>query len=304
MSDESAAVATRRVVIGADQVVRWAVRVLWVALPFTAGPALAAALDSASRPVQLVASLGLWAGWAVGVAASAVALPVALTTLRVLAPATAVAVVAAAVAGGDGAALALGWTAVTAGWIFAPTFGALCVNGPAYPNERRCLLRAPAPLLFGPLVLAWALTVAGVVAGPLLLAAKQWVVGGLLTAAGPPLAWLLVRAMHNLSRRWVVFVPAGVVLHDPLTLVDPVLVPRRSITGVGPALVGTSATDLTQRSPGLALEIALKEPLDLTLVRPGRRLGDSVSATAVLVTPTRPGSLLEEARRRRLPVRR
>lgn len=302
MSEESAAVATRRVVISGEQIVRWAVRLLWVALPFTAGPSLADALDGASRPVQLVASLGLWAGWAAGVAAGAVALPVALTALRLLAPAAVAATVLAAI-GGDGTPLAVGWAVVTAGWVFAPTFGALCVNGPAYPNERRFLLRAPAPLMFGPLGLAWALTVAGVTAGPLLLAARQWVLGAVAGIAGPPLAWLLVRGMHDLSRRWIVFVPAGVVLHDPLTLVDPVLVQRRSIAGIGPALVGTTATDLTQRSPGLALEIAIKEPLELTLVRPGHRLGDPVSATAVLVTPTRPGALLDEARRRRLPAR-
>ncbi|MFP5319186.1 MAG: hypothetical protein ACLGI2_12965 [Acidimicrobiia bacterium] len=302
MSEESAAVAARRIVISGEQIVRWAVRLLWVALPFTAGPALAGALDGASRPVQAVASLGLWAGWAAGVAASAVALPVALTALRLLAPA-AVAATAVAVVAGDGPPLAVGWSVVTAGWVFAPTFGALCVNGPAYPNERRFLLRAPAPLMFGPLALAWALSVAGVAAGPLLLAARQWVLGALLTAAGPPLAWLLVRGMYDLSRRWVVFVPAGVVLHDPLTVVDPVLVQRRSIAAIGPALVGTAAVDLTQRSPGLALEIAMKEPLELTLVRPGRRQGDPVSATAVLVTPTRPGALLDEARRRRLPAR-
>lgn len=302
MTEETATATTRRIVIGAEQVVRWAVRLLWVALPFTAGPALADALDAASRPVQLVASLGLWAGWAVGVAASAVALPVALTALRMLAPAAVAATAAAAVGGAGGAGLAVGWATVTAAWVFAPTFGALCVNGPAYPNERRYLLRAPAPLMFGPLGLAWGLAVAGVAAGPLLLAARQWVLGAVLTTAGPPVAWLLVRGMHDLSRRWIVFVPAGIVVHDPLTVVDPVLLQRRSITGVGPALVGSTATDLTQRSPGLALEIALKEPLELSLVHPGRRLGDSVSARAVLVTPTRPGKLLDEARRRRLPV--
>ena len=165
-----------------------------------------------------------------------------------------------AAAAGHASPLAVGWAAVATGWVFAPTFGAWCVNGPAYPNERRFLLQAPGPLLAGPLALAWALAVAGVAAGPLLLAARQWVLGALLTAAGLPLAWLLLRGMYDLSRRWVVFVPAGVVLHDPITLVDPVLVPRRSIAGIGPALVGTAATDLTQRSPGLALEIALTYP--------------------------------------------
>ncbi|HVL29060.1 MAG TPA: hypothetical protein VM390_12980, partial [Acidimicrobiales bacterium] len=96
MPEEAAAVATRRPAVSSEQVVRWAVRLLWVALPFTAGPSLAGALDAASRPVQLVASVGLWAGWAVGVAASAVALPAALTALRLLAPAAVAATAAGA----------------------------------------------------------------------------------------------------------------------------------------------------------------------------------------------------------------
>ena len=72
----------------------WLVRGLWAALPFTAGPALAAALDSASRPVQLVASTGLWLGWAVGMVATFAPHPIALTALRVVAPAAVVAAVA------------------------------------------------------------------------------------------------------------------------------------------------------------------------------------------------------------------
>jgi hypothetical protein len=281
--------------------VRWVVRVLWVALPFTAGSALGDALGDASRPVQVVANVGLWVGWALGVVASAVSLPVSLTVLRVLAPGALVAVVAAAVAG-HGSPLAVGWTAVTAGWVFSPTLGAVCVNGPAYPNERRFLLRAPGGLLCGPLALAWGLAVAGVAAGPLLLAAGRWVWGAIATIAGLPLAAVLLRGVHDLSRRWAVFVPAGLVLHDPLTVVDPVLLRRPSVTRLVPARRDTTALDLTQRAPGLVLEIDLAEEVPLALVRPGHRLGEPVKASRLLITPTRPGALLEEARRRRFRV--
>ncbi|MGH9222671.1 MAG: hypothetical protein ACRD2W_02460 [Acidimicrobiales bacterium] len=302
MTTEAPATATpRRLALRADQVVPWVVRVLWVALPFTVGPALGDALADASRPVQLVASVGLWAAWAIGLVASAVALPVSLTVLRVLSPAVVAAVVAAAV-GGHGSALAAGWAVVTMGWVFSPAVGALCVNGPAYPNERRFLLRAPGALLFGPLAVAWGLAVAAVTAGPLLLAARQWVLGGLLTALGWPLAFVLVRAVHDLSRRWAVIVPAGMVVHDPLTLVDPVLLQRRIITRVGPAPATTTARDFTQKAPGLALQIDLREDVDASVVRPGRRVGEAVKVRQVLITPTRPGALLAEARRRRFPV--
>jgi hypothetical protein len=235
----------------------------------------------------------------VGAVATAVALPVALTALRVLAPAVVVASLAAAL-GGHASPLAIGWAVVTAGWAYAPVIGARWVNGPAYPNERRFLLRAPGSLLFGPLAVAWAIAVTGVAAGPLLLAAHVWVGGVIALVLGWALAGVLLRAMHDLSRRWLVFVPAGIVLHDPLTVVDPVLFRRQTVTRLGPAPPG--ALDLTQKSPGLALEISLDEETALALVRPGRRLGESVKATKMLITPTRPGAVIAEARRRRLPV--
>ena len=220
--------------VDSQRLVSWVVRLAWIALPFTVGPPLADALDAASRPVQLVASSGLWAGWAVGVVAVLVPHPLSLTALRIVAPASVVAVVAAAAAD-HASPLALGWATVTAAWAFAPSFGLACVNGPAYPNERRFLLRVPGALLVGPLALAWALTVAGLAAGPLLLAARQWVAGAIAFVVGVPVAVVLVRSMHALSRRWAVFVPAGLVLHDPLTLADPVLFPRQTVEVLRPA---------------------------------------------------------------------
>jgi len=280
--------------------VPWLVGALWAALPFTAGPALAHALDGTSDPVRLVASAGLWAGWAVGMVAAALPHPVALTALRMLAPAG-VAVALAAAIGGDGSPLAVGWTVVVLAWAFSPAVGARCVNGPAYPNERRYLLRIPGPLLFGPLVLAWALAIVGVSAGPLLLAARQWVLGGVCGALGLPVAIVLVRSIHNLSRRWAVFVPAGFVLHDPLALLDPVLFTRRTVTSLRPATVG-EGLDLTQGAPGLALELVLAEPVPLTLMKAGRRTGEPVSGARVVFTPTRPGAVIAEARTRRIKV--
>lgn len=274
----------------------WLLRALWVALPFTAGPALAHALRDASGPVQIVASVGLWSGWVVGLIATVAPHPIGLTALRLLVPAAVVAAIA------TGRPLAVAWTAVTAVWAFAPPTGAWCVNGPAYPNERRLPLRAPGPLLVGPVFLAWALAAVGVGAGPLLLAAKQWVAGGVSTVIGFPVARILARALHGLSRRWLVFVPAGVVVHDPLSLVDPVLIKRQDIASFGPAPAGTTALDLTQRSPGLALELDLLEPIELVLMKPRDRLGERATTDALLVTPTRPGDVLNEARARRVRV--
>ncbi len=283
-----------------ERLLPWLVRGLWVGLPFTTGPALADALDAASRPVQLAASTLLWLGWAVGTVATFAPHPLALTALRVVAPAAVVAALAAALADHP-SALAVAWAAVACAWAFAPAIGAACVNGPAYPNERRFLLRPPGPLLAGPLPLAWALSVAGIAAGPLLLAAKQWVLGGLVLVVGWPLAGLLLKSIHNLARRWAVFVPAGVVLHDPVVLFDPTLFRRQDITAFRPATAGdTGSYDLSQRAPGLGIHMELDEMTTLTLLKPGKREGVAIHATGLRFTPTRPGAVIEEARRRRL----
>jgi len=280
-------------------------RALVWALPFTAGPALNDALHPLGHAARTVASVGLWAGWAVGVAASLVPHPISLTAWRTVAPAAFVAGIAAAVSGepsASAAALAVAWTGVTLAWVAAPATAERCVNGPAYPNERRHLLRAPGPLLVGPLAIAWALGVAGAGAGPLLLASRHWVLGAATLVVGLPVAAVLLRSLHALARRWLVFVPAGVVLHDHMTLMDTLLVPRADLRSIGPARSPTTALDLTQRAPGLVLELALRAPADLTLVRPGRRDGERRQADRLLVTPTRPGAVLAEARTRRYPI--
>jgi len=282
----------------------WLVRGLWAAVPFTVGPALAAALDGASGPVRLVASTGLWVGWAVAMVATFAPHPLALTALRFVAPAAVLAAVAAGI-GGHASPLALAWATVACAWAFAPAIGAMCVNGPAYPNERRYLLRPPGPLLKGPLPLAWVLTVAGIGAGPLLLAARRWIPGALLLVVGWPLAALLLKSLHNLSRRWAVFVPAGMVLHDPLVLFDPLLFPRQDIASLRPAPDrDPGCLDLSQRAPGLGLEMELVEPATITLLRPGRRQGEPVDASRLRFTPTRPGAVVDEASRRRIAVSR
>ena len=274
----------------------WAVRALWVSMPFVAGPALGEGLSGAEPLARAVASLGLWAGWALGVLCTFVRHPLTLTGLRVLAPAAA-ALVGLAGAGElvvPGAVLALATVALA----LSGEIGDDWVNGLAYPNERRFLLRAPGPRP-GPAVVAWTLAVPGLVAGPLLLADGRWVIGTVVSVVGLPLAVVLLRALHGLARRWAVVVPAGVVLHDPVSLADPVLFPRASLTSVAPAS-GEAGVDATQRAPGGALELALAEPTSVIVLRPGRPDGQVVETSALRFAPCRPHALLEELRRRRV----
>jgi len=106
--------------------------------------------------------------------------------------------------------------------------------------------------------------------------------------------------MHRLTRRWVVFVPNGMVVHDPLALAEPVLLRRAAVRSFGPARADTTALDLTRGALGLALEIDVTPPVDLLLARTGREAAEAAEAGALLISPTRPGAVLDEARRRRM----
>jgi hypothetical protein len=303
-TDPSGPPATTSVRARVDAIVHsaWPVRVAWLVLPLVAGPALGDALAEASRPVQLVASAGLWGAWAAALVATLVPTTVSLTALRLAAPSAVAATVVTLVVDGPAPATvaALAGSLVVALVVLSPETAEVFVDGSSYGDERRLPLRTPAGLLLGPVELAWAAVVAGLAAGPLLLAARQWVPGAVALALGAAAAGWGVRVMHTLARRWLVFVPTGVVIHDPLTLLDPILVRRNRVASFGPAPADSSALDLTGGAPGLALELRVTEPLELLPVGPRRGVTDLVEADAVLVTPSRPGRVVAEARRRRM----
>ena len=291
---------------------RWALAATWVLLPFVAGPALATSLDPRSTGFRSAASVGLWLIWGATLVATLVPRTVSLTAVRIVAPAALAATVWAAAATADpGLAdgVALAYSALVTAVAFSPGTGDAFANGSSYGHERRFPLRAPGALLLGPIELAWLVVVAGAVTGPLLLAAQQWVAGALLLLVGWPAAFFAVRMLHGLSRRWLVFTPAGVVVHDPMVVIEAMLVLRRHLSRLRPAPADTTARDLTMGAPGVALEIDLTEAIPIT-PRPARRPGQAAPAieseevAAVLVTPSRPGVVLLEADERGLPVSR
>ncbi|MEZ5238859.1 MAG: hypothetical protein R2716_07885 [Microthrixaceae bacterium] len=72
---------------------------------------------------------------------------------------------------------------------------------------------------------------------------------------------------------------------------------------LGPAHVDTRGLDLSVGAPGLVVELSLVQPVDLLPAPGGRsRETEPTPASAVLVVPSRPASLLEHARGRSLPV--
>ena len=281
----------------------WPARATWLLVGLLSVPALRAALHVHSTPVRLVAATELWALWAVALLATLVPRTVSLTVYRTIAPLSVVAAIgsllghASAAAGVVAVAAALVATATALGRATTDAF----VDGSSYGPEQRFGLRTPVFLLVGPVPLAWLATVGGL-GGPLLLAARQWLPGAALTLAGLAGARFASRSLHTLARRWIVLVPAGLVLHDPLVLADAILIPRRRIACLGPARADTRATDLTQGAPVLPLEAQLTEPVELSL-RAGRTAADdALSTDRVLFAPVRPGALLSSAAAHRVAV--
>ncbi len=275
-------------------------RALWASLPWSAGRLLAEALDSASATFTSVAGAGAWAFWAVGLTALLIPHTVSLTALRILAPGTlAAAGWAAAVVGATStAAIALACCVALAIGALSPLVGDRFIDATSYGHERRLALRAPAAVLAWALAPIWALTLGGMTAGPLLLAAGHWLLGALVTAGGWLIALAGMRSLHSLARRWLVYVPAGLVLHDRLVLAEPTLFRRPLIGTFGPAPADSGARDFTAGAAGLLLGLSLVQPVNL---KPSRG-STSEKVSSLLVAPTRPAAVLAEARKRRIPT--
>ena len=278
-------------------------RAAWVVLPLALGPAVAEALHDLSPGPRSTASIALWLLWAVGLTVTLVPLPATLTALRLGVPALAAVALWSAPAGTDAFRTTAGLAATTL--VVAVAFSASTsdrfVDGASYGDERRFLLRTPGPvvLMLGPMATLAAL--AGLAIGPVLLLDARWVAGGLAVALGVPTTALAVRALHRLSRRWIVLVPAGLVLHDHLALAEPTLLQRAGLARSGPAAVDTDAADFTQQARGLALEVRCREPHDVLPAGRGRTT-EVAAIEAFLCSPNRPDVVLDEAGRRRLPV--
>jgi hypothetical protein len=283
---------------------------LWVTGPVTAGPAVGRLLEGRADSPALAVEAGAWLVWFVGLVAVLVPSPRSLTVYRTLAPAAlGMAVVTMIVDGwNDMTVGALGWAAVTSSVALMPTVGDLMVNGSAYGSERRMTLRPPAVALLGPIQVAWLVVFASLMGLGWAVAAQQPIAAVAVVVIGGAASWAAIRILHQLSQRWIVFVPAGFVLKDPMLLIDAVLCRRNKVESLGPALSSDGVKideaegqiDLSGAARGLALEVRLKEPTPLS-VRLGREAAHR-EASRLVFTPSLPGAMLREARIRGIKI--
>ena len=267
----------------------WIARVAWVALAVVPN-----ALDDTSAVFVGAA----WVVWALGVLAVVWQSPLSLTVIRVLTPLAVVGLVGSLVFSDslDDASvtdvvwplvgIALSIAVIVAS--FLPYYAAAHVQAAAYGSEQRFPLRVPVPLV-APMVVAWAVSIGLLIALLFALAGRVWwlaAVLGLLTAA---VGKVVLERMHRFSRRWLVVVPAGVVVHDHLLLAETFMAKSTSVASVSIAAGPGDALDLTAVARGSVIVVHLRDTDDVILSPYLAKLlgiADVVHTRAYAVAPT------------------
>ena len=293
-----------RLNLSVDSLGVWPLRAMWLLLPILAGFGLSEALNEHSERVATTAEVALWVGWFIGLVSVLAPSAASLTAVRLLAPSAVASALWAVFSSGIWEATtigAIGATLVVFAVALLPTTGDVMVNGSSYGPERRMALRPPAALLLGPIQVAWLVIFVGLAGGIMLIAAGNVLLGAPTLILGIASTWYAGRSLHQLSRRWIVFVPAGVVIHDQWSIAEAFLMKRSEIVSLGPVpLDKGELLDLSGGARGLALLVELDETKTLALR--ARNAINTFDAYRIVFTPTLPGRLLHKARVRGVKI--
>jgi hypothetical protein len=228
----------------------------WIAL------ALSAPWHTVSTPhsfaVGTVCIAFGWTIWTGVTIALLVPSPLSLTVLRCGVP---LAVICAAVAVSP---VALFVSIVAVVLTYSPLIADSMVQGGAYGDETRFSLRTPVPYM-APAAVAWLILCGSVLGGSCALAARQWIIGGLLLIIGAVLIRFVPRRLHRLSRRWLVLVPAGIVVHDHMVLAETLMVPRANIVSLAAVTEAGESADFSGGVLGMRIAVEQIAPEKVVL---------------------------------------
>jgi len=284
--------------------VLWLVRALWLLQPLAFVPLLTRATEHLAPSGRMLVAVTAWAIWAAVLLAAFVPSTVSLTAARMMVPLQLITVAVCATAG-----VTAVWLTTAAGasviallvWFSGET-GVAFAQGSAYGAEQRFPLKPPVPLLI-PMLVSWLVTAAAASSAIVLLANRIWIVGAVLLGIALTASRFVAPRFHQLARRWLVVVPVGLVVHDPMMLTENALFRSAQLAAVHLAPADTEAADLTGGTAGVVVEIVLHQ-MD-TIVKTGTRdnpTGTALHVLSILVSPTRPGKALQAAAARRIPV--
>lgn len=176
--------------------------------------------------------------------------------------------------------------------VWTPT-GDYLVNGSSYGAEKRFLLK---PTLVMNILFPIATGLAAVLSGFLVrtLVNQQWLLSLLLALPTAGSIYVVARVIHQGFSRWLVFVPAGIVIHDPYLLKISAMTrkPNASrLTTARESISGANVVDLTGGASGYSSHLTTTEPITIDM-----RNGDELESDSILFAPLRPGAVLREAR--------
>lgn len=272
---------------GASTAVFWIACAAWVGVGIVSPWTHVA--DGHSTAVRIVLGSIGWLFWLGTLLGLLVPSATSLTVVRTVAP---VALVAAVV---DGRPVSVAVTLAAFLLLFSTHTGDTLVQGSAYGAETRFLLRTPLPYLM-PAVLVTAALDASVIAGPVLLAARNWALGIPVTVMAGVLVWRAPVRLHRLSRRWLVIVPAGFVVHDHMVLAETIMLRRDNIAMLAPRPSNEDAADLTGGVLGRRILVRLHVADKVAITPITMRLlgtGEALHVQSFTVSPRRTGAALD-----------
>ena len=273
----------------------WASRLSVIATGL-AVPLLNNALRQMSSLTGISSTVGIWLLWSIALLCTLVPSSSALTAIRLALPTIFVIVAAVAITSDmtSGVAAALAISLLSSLFIFSGDIGNSFVQLAAYGDERRFLLRCP-PAMLVVQVLSWLVWVALAIVAINLLASDALILGAFVAVAALLLTIALPRRFHRFSRRWLVSVPAGLVIHDHVVLAETAMFMNNAVVKIGVDLAPSEAADLSGKCSGVGLLIALKDfdtvVLAATPKTPG---GSAIHVKSMRVCPTRPGRAIIE----------
>ena len=273
----------------------WVLRILVAILPFI-GAGVDELVSERSTSVQNVATVLAWAVWATCVLSVFILHPATLTVLRMAVPVITATLLYISVTGAiDTSQIICAAISVAILLIsFNADLGNAFVQASAYGDEKRFLLRPPVALVAPVLLIAMMLLTA-TVAAPILIAAENLPLGIICSVVSAVGFWFFARRIHQLSRRWFVFVPAGFVVHDETLLGTNLMIRKHDLVEMQLAKRDTQAADLTALTWGVPLELSFKQPQDVSLTSLAAKHLKAVSAihaSSILIAPSRPGAVL------------
>ena len=285
----------------AASVIIWILRVSTMALAATV-PLLDIALDSLSDARRLATSIALWVVWSAVLLCVLVPSSASLTGLRLMMPTHLGVTIAVSIGAADAGwrtllALAIGIVATATA--MSAEVGRHWVQLSAYGDERRFPLACP-PITMAVQILTWTMWFALAVVAVSVPTTERpstigWIVASIAALLAIGGAVVLPRRFHRLTRRWLVWVPAGVVIHDHVVLAETAMMSKRSISSVELWQPGSEALNASGAPSRRGLEISLHDPETMIMAptkeHPG---GHALHVRSFMVRPTRVQPALAE----------